>query len=83
MLHHRIAHQVGHQEKVAIAVIQLHLRSRQIIGVQIEKRIHKPLEITLTFDKTADRGVFFIHLQYQIHHLMPITINSCLVIGHV
>ena len=54
MLNHRIAHQVGHEEEAAIAVVQLHFGSREIVRVQIEQGIHEPLQIALALNQAAN-----------------------------
>ena len=52
---HLVAHQVRHEEEVAVTVAQFHFRSHQVISVYAEVGGEETLYISLAFHGTAYR----------------------------
>lgn len=72
MLHVGILAQVGHEEEVAVAVLELHLRSSEIIGVDAEVCREEALDVALTLDETAHGGGVGVGLCHELHHRFPL-----------
>ena len=68
-----IACEVWHEEEVAIAVIQFHLWTCDVIGIKSKQGIHKALEIALALDEAANGCGVVILATDMFHHLAPLT----------
>ena len=64
VLHFGIALKVGHQEKIAEAVVQFHLGSGEVIGVDAEIGLEEALDIALALYQAADGGVVLVVMSY-------------------